>query len=289
MSGVNNIPLETKLASVNNQIFGFESTNTEVPSDLLIEKDLILDQIVARDEAARVALEAAAAAEALAAKEAYQDIPREIPSGNAYLPSFTTNQSGIVQQTDHARSTRKPKTKNTTGTISYSGVCSAHWGTNQVYNHFLNNGLFPEKFYNSTTVISAVSINNIKGLLNTLISGWTKGGLTQTYSNHRTFSSTNEKLTSNPIYTQATPDTTIVMPLWEDILTKLQIFDTAAAIGGGRASSGIDMPGTSTKITRSNYNNLIKSIEIISKACKCNSDCACNMVCNCNADCGCNY
>lgn len=200
---------------------------------------------------------------------------------DALLPAFVTNQSGAIQQTDHTRGVGR-------STTLYSGLCSAHWGTNQVYNHFLANGLFPEKFYNSTTIISAVSINNIKGLLNTLISGWTQGGDTRTYSDRNTFSSTNEKITTNSIYNQATPDTTIVMTLWEDILTKLQVFDTAAAIGGA-ASNGIDMPRTSTKITRSNYNNLIKSIEIISKACKCNSDCACNMVCNCNADCGCNY
>ena len=206
------------------------------------------------------------------------------------LPSFTTNQSGVVQHTDHTRSTRKPSTGKKSGTTSYSGVCSAHWGTNQVYNHFLNNGLFPEKFYNSTTVISAVSINNIKGLLNTLISGWTQTEGIKTYNGStKTFSSTNESISTTYINNNAYSDTTITENMWNNILDRLNILDVADSINLDSSQIGSYSPSVGIVITRVDYNRLVKAIELVAKACKCNSDCACNLVCNCNADCGCNY
>lgn len=283
---LNNIPLESRLATINSQIEGYTNLGFTAPEELYAAKLDIESSIVARDTAAANAAAEAVRVAALVAQAAFEAIPRESPSGSAYLPPFRTNQSGGIQHSDHAIS-RSGK-RNRSSNSSYSGVCSAHWGTNDVYNSLNANGLIPEKLTSSKLLISANSINNIKNLLNTLIFGWVQGGDVKTYSNYQTFSSTNEKLTITNIVSQAQPDTIIITPLWDDILSKLQIFDTASSIGGA-ASQYIDAPNTNVKITRTNYNNLIKSIELISKACKCNSDCACNMVCNCNADCGCNY
>ena len=283
---LNNIPLESRLATVNTQIEGYIIGGLTVPQELYDSKADIEASIAARDAAAALAAQEALRIAALVAQEAFESIPRESPSGSSFLPPFRTNQSGSVQHSDHATSGNGKRNRSSNN--SYSGVCSAHWGTNDVYNSLNANGLIPEKLTSSKLLISANSINNIRNLLNTLIYGWVQGGDVRTYSNHQTFTSTNEKLTITNIVSQAQPDTIIITPLWDDILSKLQIFDTASAIGG-TASQNIDAPNTNVKITRTNYNNLIKSIELISKACKCNSDCACNMVCNCNADCGCNY
>lgn len=203
------------------------------------------------------------------------------------LPSFSDNQSGDTQQTDHTRSTGDPGTGNTTSTKIYSGTCIQHWGANVVYNYFYDNKMFPEKM-RADNNISAKSINAIKNLLNTLIRGWTQGGSTQIYTNIQSFSSKNEKINATNISTEAYPENIIKTDIWNDVVSRLEIFDTIK--NASRApSDGVDRPATTIPITRANYNRIIDSLTVISKACKCNSDCACNMVCVCNADCGCNY
>ena len=203
------------------------------------------------------------------------------------LPYFHDNKSGSTQQTDHTRSTGNPGTGSASDHKIYSGTCLQHWGVNVVYNHFTQNNMIPTKI-SGETPISADSVNVLKDLLNTLIRGWTMGGDTQIYTNTKSFSSQNEKLNITNIDRSAYIANTVKADIWDDILSRLQIFDSVKNVTKS-PSEGIDTPSNTINITRANYNRLIDSLIIISKACKCNSDCACNMVCVCNSDCGCNY
>ena len=203
------------------------------------------------------------------------------------LPYFHDNKSGSTQQTDHTRSTGDPGTGSASDHKIYSGTCLQHWGVNVVYNHFTQNNMIPTKI-SGETLISADSVNVLKDLLNTLIRGWTMGGETQTYTNTKSFSSQNEKVNTTNIDRSAYIANTVKADIWDDILSRLQIFDSVKNVTKS-PSEGIDTPSNTINITRANYNRLIDSLIIISKACKCNSDCACNMVCVCNSDCGCNY
>ena len=203
------------------------------------------------------------------------------------LPYFHDNKSGSTQQTDHTRSTGNPGTGSASDHKIYSGTCLQHWGVNVVYNHFTQNNMIPTKI-SGGTLISADSVNVLKDLLNTLIRGWTMGGDTQIYTNTKSFSSQNEKVNATNIDRSAYIANTVKADIWDDILSRLQIFDSVKNVTKS-PSEGIDTPSNTINITRANYNRLIDSLIIISKACKCNSDCACNMVCVCNSDCGCNY
>ena len=105
----------------------------------------------------------------------------------------------------------------------------------------------------------------------------------------KTFSATNESISATYINNNAYSDTTITENMWNNILDRLNILDVADSINLDSSQIGSYSPGVGIVITRADYNRLVKAIELVAKACKCNSDCACNLVCNCNADCGCNY
>lgn len=203
------------------------------------------------------------------------------------LPPFHNNLSGAIQQTARTRSTGDINTGSSGNEKIYRGTCIQHWASNDVYNYFINTGAIPTKI-SGGQLITADSVNTLKNLLNTLIRGWTQGGGIQTYTNGKSFSSSNEKINATNIDKDMSPNNLIKTDVWDDILSRLQIFDTIKDITKS-PSQDIDTPSSDITITRSNYNRLIDSLIIISKACKCNSDCACNMVCVCNSDCGCNY
>lgn len=211
----------------------------------------------------------------------------ELSSNYAELPNFHSNLSGAIQKTDNTRADGNKNTGKGSDLTIYSGFCTAHWGTNDVYDKFVADNRIPSKL-SGNQLITDDSVNILKNLINILIRGWVQGGDTRTFSKNKTFQSTNEKLDSTVISNEASKYNIITSNLWDDILARLQIFDNAVAIAA-QASAGVDTPTTSTVITRSNYNHLIDVIKLVSKACKCNSDCACNAVCICNADCGCNY
>lgn len=216
-------------------------------------------------------------------------------SGHNWLPDFTANPSSSIAHDYTSRATKKAGDGSSSNLSIHYGTCQAHWGKNEVYSKLSTDGRIPSAITSTTQVIFATSINELKDLLNVLITGWVKDGGTYTFDlkqNGNVFGgNNNEHLTTTSISTKASAHDVIRATVWNDILNRLTIFDTVADIAEEsiQASTSIDTPSITTQITRTNYNNLIKSIELIAKACKCNSDCACNMVCVCNADCGCNY
>ena len=215
-------------------------------------------------------------------------------SGHNWLPDFKANPSSTIAHDYTSRATKKHADGSSSDLSIHYGTCQAHWGKNEVYSKLSKDGRIPSAITSTEQLISAISINELKDLLNVLITGWVKDGGTYTFdlgSGNVFGGNTNEHLTTTSISTKASAHDVIRATVWNDILNRLTIFDTVADIAEEsiQASTSIDIPSITTKVTRTNYNNLIKSIELIAKACKCNSDCACNMVCVCNADCGCNY
>ena len=195
-------------------------------------------------------------------------------SGHNWLPDFTANPSSSAAHDYTSRATKKAADGSSSTLSIHYGTCQAHWGKSVVYSKLSKDGRIPSAITSTEQLISAISINELKDLLNVLITGWVKDGGTYTFdlkTNGNVFGgNANEHLTTTSISTKASA---------HDVIAEESI----------KASTSIDTPSITTKVTRTNYNNLIKSIELIAKACKCNSDCACNMVCVCNADCGCNY
>ena len=212
-------------------------------------------------------------------------------TGSNYLPAFRGNRSGGIVSTDHSRSTGKEGTGNTSDSVGrYYGGCTAHWGTSVVYNHLFIQGLIPATIGSSQSLIYAEDINSLKNTLNTLISGWIQTEGTKTYSAPTyTYTSTNESISATYINNNAYSDTPITENIWNSVLDRLNILDGAGSINLDSSQIGAYSPNVGVVITRVDYNRLVKAIELVAKACKCNSDCACNLVCNCNADCGCNY